>query len=186
MDGFPGVVTHNYHPGRGALRNLCTLPRSEASAILEGINASRPVPLEANYLERRLRTERWLYAERVRKLGESPLEHPVYFFLGDFADGLDPSRPESLVVPLSALPPDVLTFTFPDSMASLALATKAAHVEDRKPYHGQVFTLDEIIGVVAAFGMPDHSGKTAIPETYDRFIEVQVWDDRPLRCFLAG
>lgn len=186
MQSIPGVVTHNYHPDRGALRNLCGLPRDEAAAVLAAINALRLVPLKADYLERRLTTERWLYAERKRKLGKTRLDHPIYCFLGDFADGLDPSRPESLVIPLAALPPETLTFTYPDSMASLALATKAAHAAERMPYHGQVFTLDEIRDVIAEHGMPDQRGKMAVPKFNDRFIEVQVWDDRPLRRFLES
>jgi hypothetical protein len=48
----------------------------------------------------------------------------------------------------------MITFTYPDSMTSLPLATLIEHREDRKPYHGQVFTLDEIERVVAEYGMP--------------------------------
>ncbi|WP_422366068.1 hypothetical protein [Pelagibius sp.] len=185
MYSLPDVITHNYDPDRGAFRNICNLPPWEAETILSEIrNTTQSSPKE-NYLRRRLRTERWLYAERTRKCGKPYLKHPIYFFLGDFADGRDPARPESLVLPLASLPPEVLTFTYPDSMASLPLATEAMHSDDRKPYHGQVFTLAEIKAVVAQFGVPSSHGLTAAPDVYDRFIEVQVWDDRPLRQFLV-
>ena len=186
MHSLPDVITHNYDPARGALRNLCTLPPDKAEAILVAIRASGLSRIKADYLERRFRTEDWLLRERTGKLGRPHLKHPIYFFLGDFADGLDPSRPESLVIPLSVLPPETLTFTYPDSMASLPLATKDVHLPDRKPYHGQVFTLREIEDVIARFGMPGHQGQTAPLKTHDRFIEVQVWDDRPLRRYLKG
>jgi hypothetical protein len=57
-------------------------------------------------------------------------------------------------MPLSAFPPEVLTFTFPDSMASLPLATHDRHLPERKPYHGKVFTLDRIRQVIEDHGLP--------------------------------
>ncbi|WP_299397340.1 hypothetical protein [Pelagibius sp.] len=185
MRSLPDVITHNYDPARGALQNLCDLPADQAEAILAAIRASGRLRIKADYLERRLGTEDWLLRERTRKLGRPHLKHPIYFFLGDFADGLDPSRPESLMIPLAVLPPEILTFTYPDSMASLSLAIEEAHLSERKSYHGQVFTLREIEDVIAQFGMPAPQGDHAIPKVRDRFIEVQIWDDRPLRRFLA-
>jgi hypothetical protein len=168
---LPDVITHNFDPARGALLNICDLPAVDAEAILRDIAARGHRFVRRNYLEKRLATERWLLAERTRKLGPPRLAHPIYFFLGDFADGWDASRPQSIVLPLAAFLPEMLTFTYPDSMASLPLAAGAG----RKPYHGQVFTLTEIEEVLAAFGLPDKQVPSA-----DRFIEVQVWDDRPL------
>ncbi len=84
-------------------------------------------------------------------------------------------------MPLAAFSPDVLTFTYPDSMASLPIARQDDHVAHRKDYHGQVFTLCEITAVVARFGMPGDRWKTDPSMQYDRFIEVQVWDDRPIK-----
>jgi hypothetical protein len=78
----------------------------------------------------------------------------------------------------------MLTFTYPDSMASLPLATGAEHARDRKPYHGRVFTLREIEAVVAEFGMPGQRWRTDPSMHHDKFIEVQVWDDRPIKRFL--
>ena len=131
-------------------------------------------------------TEDWLVAERRRKLGTTKLERPIYFFLGDFSDGRDPSRPKSLVMRLQDFPPETLTFTYPDSMASLPIAIQDDHGLHRKRYHGQVFTLNEIKLVVAEFGMPGDRWKTDPAMKYDKFIEVQVWDDRPIRAWRRG
>lgn len=184
MHEMPTIITHNYEPARGALRNICSLPRREAEAILSKMRASSHLRIKPDYLDRRLRTERWLLAERRRKLGEPHLARPVYFFLGDFADGQDPLRPASLVLPLAALPPDAVTFTYPDSMASLPLGRDRKHAADRRPYHGHVFTLAEITEVVRRYGMPGPSGKAEDPRAVDRFIEVQVWDGLPLKACL--
>ena len=185
MHRLPEVVTHNYDPARGLFRNLCALPAAEAERILDEIRVGGTRRIKANYLRRRHAVEDWLISERRRKLGATRLDRPIYFFLGDFADGLDPSRPASLVLPLAALPPDVLTFTYPDSMASLPLSRHDHHRAERKDHHGKVFTLAEIREVVARFGLPGDRWKTEASMRYDRFVEVQVWDDRPLRSLLA-
>jgi hypothetical protein len=180
MATVPDVVTHNYDPKRGPFRNICKLSHAEAVALLAEIAASSGRSIKADYLSRRLETEDWLRSERNRKLGATRLERPIYFFLGDFADGRDPSRPESFVVPLAAFPPEVLTFTYPDSMASLAIARRDSHIPHRRAYHGQVFTLREIKDVVATYEMPGERWKTEAAMQYDRFIEMQLWDERPL------
>ncbi len=179
---LPDVITHNYDPARGPFRNLCCLPDNEAEAVLASIRASGRRAIKPNYLIRRRRTEAWLLAERTRKLGVPRLRHPIYFFLGDMADGVDAARPDSIILPLSRFAEDMLTFTYPDSMASLPLGTRADLAHERKPYHGQVFTLSEIRDVVAALGMPKRTDFGSLAG--DRFIEVQLWDDQPLQMLL--
>jgi len=185
MGRIPEIITHNYHPDRGAFRNICSLPEADAEQALDDIRASVNPGLKRNYLAKRRRTERWLLSERERKLGTPYLAHPVYFFLGDFADEKDPVRPRSIRLPLAIFAPETITFTFPDSMASLPIATHEAHTADRKFYHGQVFTLDEIERVVAAVGLPGGHRQPDPSAKYDRFIEVQVWDDRPINRFIG-
>lgn len=190
MNSFPMVMTHNYDPERGAFRNICNLPEPEAESVLDKIRATGKRRIKANYLRRRMAVEDWLICESRKKLGSTRLERPIYFFLGDvsegFADGRDQSRPRSFVIPLSAFSPDTLTFTYPDSMASLPIGTRDDHPSYRKAYHGHVFTLHEIKDVVAMFGMPGARWMTDPSMRYDKFIEVQVWDDRPIKRLLNG
>lgn len=181
----PGVITHNYDPSRGIGKNICNLPVDQAELVLEDIRASGTRKIKPNYLERRIVVESWLIAERHKKLGETALGRPIYFFLGDFADGKDPSRPSSLTMPLSAFAPEALTFTYPDSMASLPIATQDCHEFHRKEYHVHVFTFSEIKSVVAQFGLPGNRWMHDPSMAYDKFIEVQVWDDRPIKHFLG-
>jgi hypothetical protein len=174
--GMPGVITHLYDPQRGPFRNICNLPDEEADRILAEIRASVRPSLKPNYLPRRRKTEAWLLAERRRKQGRPHLDHPIYFFLGDRSDWRDAWRPAPVVLPLELFPEDALTFTFPDSMASLPLSVEEKHLIDRKGYHGKVFTLAEIRTVIADVGMP--RGR----DRYDTFVEVQAWDDRPIHA----
>jgi hypothetical protein len=174
---LPGEITHTFDPENPFLSNICDLPRTQAEAVLDRIRATGTRAIKANYLARRHRTENWLIEERRRLLGDTRRERPIYCFLGNFDDGLDLSRPRALVMPLSAFPEETLTFTYPDSMASLLYATREHHAAGRRPYHGRVFTLAEILLIVEEFRMP---GPT------ERFIEVQVWDERPILEFLKS
>jgi hypothetical protein len=179
---LPDVVTHTFHPEAVFLSNICDLNCDEAQRILSQfrINGAR---LKSNYLDRRLETESWLIEERDRILGQTRRKRPIYFFLGNFADWVDASRPNSLVMPLKVFPPEILTFTYPDSMAALANKSDAQWA-DRKPYHGKVFSLSEIKQVVREFGCP-HNSKQNPAAFGERFIEMQVWDERPITEFCA-
>lgn len=70
---------------------------------------------KANYLARRLETESWLISQKQRLVGDTRLIRPIYFFLGNFADEKDISRPRSLVMPLAMFPSEILTFTYPEA-----------------------------------------------------------------------
>jgi len=186
MPVMPDMVTHNYDPGGLFLGNVCDLEPAEAERVLDRIRSSGRRQIKPTYMRRRLETEAWLIAERRRLLGDTPRERPIYFFLGNFADGKDPSRPCSLVMPLRALPEDVITFTYPDSMASLPLATLDEHRDECQSYHGQVFSLSEIKEVIAEFGVPAATWADDHRRRFDRYVEVQVWDERPIANFLSS
>ena len=183
---FPEIVTHNYDPLRGPFRNICDLPGTEAEAILTQIRSSGHRTIKEDYLQRRMATEGWLIDERRKRLGRTPLNRPIYFFLGDFADGIDRSRPASIVMQLAEFSPTTVTFTYSDSMASFAIGTEAKHMADRREYHGRVFVLDEITDVVTRLGLPGDRWKTDYSLRYDKFVEVQVWDDEPIRRMLVS
>jgi hypothetical protein len=172
---IPAVITHLYDPQRGPFRNICNLCDEEAERLLDEIRNSGRPSLKSDYLPRRRKTEAWLLAERCRKQDQPYLDHPIYFFLGDRSDWRNASRPASVVLPLTLFPEGTLTFTFPDSMASLPLSVEEKHLSDRKSYHGRVFTLAEIRTIIADVGMP--CGR----DCYDTFVEAQAWDDRSIR-----
>jgi hypothetical protein len=146
VSGLPEIVTHTFHPQRGPFRNLCTLPLADAEQILDEMRAVGRC-MKPDYLARRHATERWLRDARTAKLGATPCEHPIYFFVGNFDDGRDPARPCAITMALADLPVGAMTFTYGDSMAS-----------------HEAFTLAEMTAVVAQRGMPTS------------FVELQLWD----------
>jgi hypothetical protein len=114
---MPGVITHRYDPARGACLNICSLPDLEASRILDCLRRQSRPTLRANYLARRRCTEEWLAQAASKVLGRAIHQQPAYFFLGDFSYIVDLSRPAALVIPLSSLAPEAMTFTLGDSMS---------------------------------------------------------------------
>lgn len=177
LHSLPTVITHNFHPARGAFRNVCSLPRDDAERIIASIRHDGHAYINDSYFTRRLKTEDWPIAERSRKIGTTRLERPIYFFLGNMADGWDKSRPASIVLPLAMFDAEAVTFTFPDSMTSCPSTNR--NYSGTCPWRGDVFTLAEITEIVARHGFPDPS----LPREKrgpDSFIEVQIWDDRPL------
>ena len=81
------------------------------------------------YLEERRSAEKWLYSELVKKGKQPHLKSPLYFVLGEcddfFKEGgfFSGASPENLQLPLSLFDSNMISFTYPDSMPSLAIAT---------------------------------------------------------------
>ena len=193
MCEIPNYITHYYNAGSDILKNVCTQPDEVAEEFLSSLKKSgKRVWLHPEYLEERRKVEAWLYKEFVQKRKKPYLRNPLYFVLGEndeffqkngfFSD----ENPVKLQIPLSLFGTDMISFTYPDSMPSLAIAMDTTGRGDlyRKPIHGQVFTLEEIIEVIQEYGMPGDKWKTEEHWRYDRFIEAQVWDDRPIWEFV--
>lgn len=165
---MPEVVTHRYDPARGVCRNLCSLSELEALRVLDRLRRESRPTLKPDYLTRRRMTEGWL-SEAASKVLQRTFEHPpMYFFLGDFSYFADLSRPGALVIPLSSLPSDAITFTLGDSMSV---------AQEPRP---QVYKFREILELfangetMAGFGFSDKPG------FQNRFVEVQLWAHLPL------
>ncbi|KZB64516.1 hypothetical protein AUP42_01000 [Thalassospira lucentensis] len=179
QNGLPDIVTHNYDPIRGRFQNICDLPRSEAERILQEIRQSHQSRLKANYLDRRLHVEKWLRTERQKLIGSTSRNIPIYFFVGDFADGRDPLRPKSLRMRLDTFPEDVVTFTYSDSMSCFESAN--ASDEQSPPFPRKLFTLKSLKEALQNWGMPTNFSSTQSGR--QPFIEMQLWDDAPLHQF---
>ena len=185
VSAMPSCVTHNYDPDGVFLGNLCDLPRAQAEAVLQRIRESGRRIIRPDYLEKRHRTEEWLIGARRMLLGETSRKRPIYFFLGDFADGRDLSRPCSLAMPLAAFRPEVVTFTYPDSMTSFSSLSEIGADGRRKFPYGQVFTFSQIVSVIDEFGLPGERADRTLAH-HERYIELQVWDDQPIVNFLKA
>ena len=174
---IPEFLSHYYEAGDGPLRNLSDLPGEEAEAVLQTIRRAGDrfaSQRQADYLPVRRELE-----ERVRRLfidkgGKPQRERPHYFVVGEcpwlkswYVNGCE------LRIPLAKFKPEILSFTYGDTFPAMRFM-------DDKPYRGQVYTLDELPGLIEQYGLPqvwNAEGRLG-PE---RYIEAQVWDDEPLR-----
>ncbi len=195
MSKIPDYITHYYSKGIELFKNICSYPDQVAEQYLETLKESgKRAWLHPGYLEERRRVEAWLHSDFVKKGKKPYLKSPLYFVLGENDDFFQKNgffsdvNPAKLQLPLSLFSSDMISFTYPDSMPSLAIATDITGRSDpyRKPIHGQVFTTEEITEVIQEYGMPGDKWKTEKHWRYDRFIEAQVWDDRPIWDFLEN
>ena len=71
-----------------------------------------------------------------------------------------------------------LSFTYGDSMP-----TFSPRIKDGKEYRKKVYTYEEILDVIARYGLPQDWNDDGAhgPE---RYIEVQVWCDDPVRRYM--
>jgi hypothetical protein len=175
------------------LQNVLILPEDEPETVLSQLKSEgKRVWHHPGYVDERREVEAWVRREFIHKGGKPHLTNPLYFVLGAndefFGKGgfFSHAHPAKLEIPLSILPSAIISFTYPDSMASLGIASDTTEQGEffRKPFHGQVFTLEEIRGVVDEYGMPGDRWKYEERWRHDRYIEAQVWDDRPIREFI--
>ncbi|WP_409345616.1 hypothetical protein [Paenibacillus sp. MBLB4367] len=83
-----------------------------------------------------------------------------------------------LEIPLDAFAPSAVSFTYGDLFPTM-------RYEDGKPYRKQVYTKQEIYGMIDKFGLPQEWNQNGQygPE---RYIEVQIWDDKPISAYLKS
>ncbi len=171
---------HYYERSRGAFRNLSDLPPDEAEAVLEAIRqrgegfASRR---SADYLSIRRELEQRVRALFIAKGGQPIRLRPHYMVVGAcdwlkswYSDGCE------VHIPLRDFNPRCVSFTYGDTFPAMRYA-------DDKPYRRQVYTVSELDGLIALYGLPQvwNADGTHGP---DRYIEAQIWDDAPLREWL--
>lgn len=167
---------HYYDRHLGPFRNLSDLPLAEAEAVLAEIRAADrtfAAKRAADYLTIRRELE-----ERVRTLfiakGGHPRRARPHYFTVDVCSWLLAWYVEgcALSLPLCHIPTDTISFTYGDTFPAMRL-------QDGRPYRGQVYTLHDLPVLIEEYGLPQswNSDGQAGP---DRYIEAQLWDDRPI------
>jgi len=178
----PDHLYHYYEASRGPFVSLSELGPEDAEAILgqirrDGVTfASRRA---SEYLEVRRMLE-----EKVRMLfrekgGRPRRARPHYLILGPcpwvkgwYTDGRE------IRISLATVSSAVVSFTYGDSFPAM-------RYQDGKPYRGQVYTLEELPGLVAKYGLPQEWNPDG-EHGPDRYIESQIWDDGPVRPHLPA
>jgi hypothetical protein len=96
---------------------------------------------------------------------------------------------QAVTIPLSELPSEVTSFTYPDSFTAMGLIAEYGLPYEPRPYHLRVFRLEELTHIVGVHGLPPDAEPLAYAGyerlTFEKYIEVQVWSDEPVRQVLG-
>jgi hypothetical protein len=188
-------VTHYHLAGRPPFLTLSELGDSELAAVLAELRGLHQAgkqhrPFGPRYMDLRRRTEARLRELFVAAGGKPERRAPHYFVLGDspWYEGLA-EKMERVQLPLSALQPDQASFTYPDSFAAMGLGARFGLGQQARPYHGRVFLLDDLPGLIEQFGIPapscDGGYQTWTTWPDEAYIEVQLWSDEPVGAYLG-
>lgn len=142
----------------------------------------------SRYMELRALTEQRLYELFVKAGGRPKRKAPHYFVLGssEWYRGLSPDTSE-VVVLLDELPSEATSFTYPDSFTAMGFGPRFGLPQEPRPYHEHVFRMEQLPEIVARYGLPDDddSYEGYHHQVFEKYIEVQVWSDEPVRRFLS-
>jgi hypothetical protein len=168
---------HYFDESTGPFMNLSDLKMEEAERVLYNVRdnkkgfASKRSP---DYLKIRYDLELKARELFLLKGGKPIRSHPHYMTLGKCPWLLEwyPMGRE-LQIPIDDFESEVLSFTYGDLFPTMRF-------QDGKSYRNQIYTKDEIYEVITEYGLPQewNSEGNNGPE---RYIEVQIWDDKPLR-----
>jgi hypothetical protein len=197
MSGLiPEVVTHYHLPDRRPFLNLSDLDEAESTEVMAELIVQRREGRQhrrfgATYMAMRRATEARLRASFISLGGRPERLVPHYFVLGKSAWfgglALDMRR---VTVPLADLPRDQTSVTYPDSFTAMAVGPDFGLAHEPRPYHGRCYRLDELDALISRYGLPDDSPDANYAgyerRPFEKYIEVQLWSDQPIRQWLVA
>lgn len=130
------------------------------------------------YLFFRPYTEQKIRERFIAKGGKPDLIAPRYTTLGPVTwFNRWYQEPKVIEIPLTNIPTESISFTYPDSMMSMLIAEDrhAPFAKFKQPYHGEVFRLEELQELISEYGFPDENDPKNL-EYGNRIIEAQIWD----------
>jgi len=180
------VITHYYLKDRCPFLSLSDLDGDIGNSVFKEMLDRHKLDPKYNrrygmgYLQTRREVEEKLRRCFIKRGGNPHRRYPIYFTLGEskWFEGLNEDHLK-LEIPISELPEDAVSVTFPDSYLAMTDSTK--------PYFEKVYFLKEVSDIASVYGIPND----VVPESYDRYwegdfehyFEVQVWDDEVLRKY---
>lgn len=192
------VVTHYHRAGRPPFLNLSDLPEDQLKLVLAELSEPDQQAVSARrfgprYMALRRTTETRL-RERFTAAGGRPERRaPHYFVLGesDWFAGLylDAGR---VRLPLSALPSDVTSITYADSITAMGLGVPFGLPAPDPDHAGRVYRLDELDDLIARYDRPAGAAPTGLTgyaghqhHRVDSYIEIQLWSNKPICAHLG-
>jgi hypothetical protein len=184
-------LTYYYERGTEPFRSLSALPDGEAIKIMEELCDDTPFGARfkdpVQYMRNRRQTEQWVREEFIAKGGQPREAYPIPMVLGEskwmVKHAPDHGVHGEIRIPLSVFTEYDVSFTYPDSMISIWFGREKPIEYYLPDYHGKVFTLSEILSIVASKGLPEEEWETNLPSHLAPYIEAQVWNHKLLLEF---
>jgi hypothetical protein len=187
---IPGFITHYHLADREPFLNLSDLDDERVEEVLAGLaaaaeNGSSERRFGPRYMKLRRRTEELLRTRFIEVGGRPVRQSPHYFVLGEseWFRGLYREGRE-VRISLSVMPTHHVSFTYPDSVTSMGLLSDFGIHAAHQPYHGNVYRIEELAGVVGRYGLPRGTRPNSYQghqfKDFEHYIEVQVWADDTL------
>ena len=171
---------HYFDASTGPFLNLSDQEPEKAERILDEIRFQKKgfaSKRSMDYLTIRRGLELKARDLFISKGGKPIRSYPHYMTVGEcpwllewFEKGKD------LRIPLTEFDPYTISFTYGDLFPTM-------RYQDEKMYRGQVYTLSEIYQIITEFGLPQKWNPQG-DNGPERYIEVQVWDDKPLTAWV--
>ncbi len=170
---------HYFDKTVGPFVNLSDLPVDEAQSVLNTIKATKPnsqcAQRHDQYVEYRRNCESIIRSEFAKKGGVITRTSPHYMVVGE-SPWLSTWYENSayIRIPIEEFAIMTVSFTYGDSMP-----TFSPTINDGKEYRKQLYTYEEILGIIVKYGMPqdwNEDGRFG-PE---RYIEAHIWSDETI------
>jgi len=184
QDELSRYFYHYYERSTGPFMNLSDLSLIDAQSVLNALKTEHltlAAQRREGYLERRRELEQIAKNIFISKRGAPRRNVPHYMVIGK-CDWLQTwfKEGEYIRIPASAFPLDIVSFSYGD-----LFPTFSPRVTDNKEYRKNVYTWQEIQALIAKYGMPQEWNANG-EHGPERYIEVQVWDDVPLKAYLKN
>lgn len=188
----PDFITHYHRADLPPFLNLCDLDDAELQGVMRGLQATAESGTSqrrfgSRYMALRRATETRLRSRFIDRGGKPTRQSPHYFVWGEcpWFRGLYRDAGE-IRLRLDDLSPEDVSVTYPDSLTSMGLLGDFGIEVSPREYHGNVYRLEELPWLVRRFGRPaglepDSYDGHQFDDTFEHYIEVQVWSDAPLK-----
>jgi hypothetical protein len=169
---------HYFERSVGPFRSVSTLDDHEASRVLDELRADARFMASrrtADSLARRRELEMLARELFIQKGGRPRTETPHYMVIGACA-WLETwyANPAHVSIPVGRFDPACVSFSYGD-----LFPTFGPRVRDGKEYRRRIYTCEEIVDLIGRYGYPQDWNATG-EDGPERYIEVHVWDDRPV------
>ena len=184
-------LTYYFSTDHEPFQSLSALSDHEAIKIMEALADDTPYGERfknpAQYFKARKETETWVREAFIQKGGRPSADYPIPMVLG-YTKWIvrvapNPDKHGEIRIPLSVFSFYDISFTYPDSMISHWLGRDQPSEYYQPELHGKVFTISEILELVAQKGLPEETWETKLPEDLAPYIEAQVWNHALLSEF---